>query len=257
VRDVFHHGEAARVLSVMHVVAMLAPLLVPIVGGYVLVWFGWRAIFGVLAVFGAVCFLVVLWRLEETYPKERRASASVASAFAQYGHLLRDRKALGYVLCGSLSFAGMFAYITGTPFVYIEYFQVAPDHYGYLFALNIAGVIVATSFNAQVVKRVGTQIMLALGSIVAALSGVSLLTISVSEVGGLVGVVVPIFFFVSVTGLIGANCVARLLALYPQSAGVAAATFGAAQFGLGALASIAVGLLHDGSPVSDRRWLWP
>lgn len=250
VRDVFPPLDAARVLSIMHVITMIAPLVAPILGGYLLIGFGWRSIFTVLAGFGLICLAPVLWRLKETYPPTQRTATNLRSAFVPYGHLLRNRRALGYVLCGGLSFAGMFAFIAGSPFVYIEYFRVAPDHYGYLFGLNIVGIMLATTYNAKKVKRVGSQTMLSVGAAVAAVSGMVLAVSGITGFGGLAGVVIPLFFFVAVTGLIGANCVAQLLALFPQSAGVAAATFGAAQFGLGAAASVAVGVFHNGTPTA-------
>ncbi|MDT4830354.1 Bicyclomycin resistance protein [compost metagenome] len=152
------------------------------------------------------------------------------------------------MLCMELSFAGMFAYITGSPFVFIERFGFSPQQYALLFGANIAGVIVATFLNARLVGRLGPALMLRYGSGVAALAGIWLVIAASQPVLGWPGVALGLLLFVSVTGMLGANAIASLMALFPQRAGAAAALAVAGQFGLGALASVLVGALHDGSP---------
>ena len=250
VRDIFDSEDAASVLSLMHIITMLAPLLAPVLGGYMMVWFGWRSIFIGLAGFGILSLLMVVLFLEETYPPEQRSATNLARAFASYGVVLSSRQGLGYILVGGLPFAGMFAYITGSPFVYIEYFNVPSTLYGYLFGLNILGVIIFASLNARIVKRVGVEKMVKVGAITSALSGIVLLLVSALDTGGLLAVVVPMFFFVSVTGYVGANSIAELLRLFSNSAGVATATFSVVMFGMGAVSSVLVGILHNGTPLA-------
>ncbi|SDS96253.1 Bcr/CflA family multidrug efflux MFS transporter [Pseudomonas oryzae] len=248
VRDLFPLKDAARVLSLMHLVTMVATLIAPLVGGYLILIAGWRAIFAVLLAFAGLCLLLVAWKIPETHPADKRG-ASIAAAFRAYGHIALQPQALGYILCMGLSFGGMFAFITASPFVYIEYFGISPQHYAWLFALNVAGIMVMTLLNARLVGRIGPQRMLTFGAAVAALSSLALAVLGSSGIGGLPAIVVCLVLFVSVTGLLGANCVASLLARFPRQAGAAAGLAVALQFGLGTACSALVGALHDGSPL--------
>lgn len=248
VRDLFPLADAARVLSLMHLVTMFATLIAPLIGGYLILISGWRSLFVVLLVFAGLCLLAVALKIPETHPADRRG-ASLAAAFRAYGHIALQPQALGYILCMGLSFGGMFAFITASPFVYIEYFGVSPQHYGWLFSLNVAGIIVFTLLNARLVSRLGPQRMLVFGASIAALAGLALATFGASGLGGLTAIVACLLFYVSVTGLLGANSVASLLARFPKQAGAAAGLAVAGQFGLGTACSALVSALHDGSPL--------
>lgn len=248
VRDLFPLKDAARVLSLMHLVTMFATLIAPLIGGYLILIAGWRSLFVVLMVFAGLCLLAVAWKIPETHPADRRGT-SLAAAFRAYGHIALQPQALGYILCMGLSFGGMFAFITASPFVYIQYFGVSPQHYGWLFSLNVGGIIVFTLLNARLVGRLGPQRMLVFGASIAALSGLGLAILGASGIGGLTAIVACLLFYVSVTGLLGANSVASLLARFPKQAGAAAGLAVAGQFGLGTACSALVSALHDGSPL--------
>lgn len=248
VRDLFALEEAARVLSLMHLVTMLATLAAPLLGGYLMLLAGWRSLFLALIGFAAVCLIAVLCKVPETLPGQQRGE-SVGQAFRAYGQMAVQPLAIGYILCMGLCFGGMFAFITASPFVYIDYFGISPLAYGWLFSLNILGIIIATLLNARLVKRLGAAPLLAAGTAVAALAGVGLLLVGVSGWGGLPAVVAGVVCYVSVTGLLGANCLASLLAAFPRQAGAVAGLAVACQFGLGMACSALVGWLYDASPV--------
>ncbi|MBD8494094.1 Bcr/CflA family multidrug efflux MFS transporter [Pseudomonas syringae] len=248
VRDLFPLDEAARVLSLMHLVSMLATLAAPLIGGYLMLLAGWRSLFVLLALFCAVCLVAVAWKIPETLPPDRRG-ASVGQVFRAYGRLAVQPLAIGYILCMGLGFGGMFAFITASPFVYIDYFGLSPLGYGWLFGLNILGIIIATWLNARWVRRLGPQRLLRIGTTVAALAGVALLMVGVSGWGGLPAVAAGVVLYVSITGLLGANCLASLLAAFPHQAGASAGLAVACQFGLGMACSALVGALYDGTPL--------
>jgi DHA1 family bicyclomycin/chloramphenicol resistance-like MFS transporter len=248
VRDLFPLNEAARVLSLMHLVTMIATLVAPLVGGYLMLVTGWRSLFMVLFAFAALMLMLSLWKIPETHHGDSRR-ASILAVFKAYLQIGMQPVAIGYILCMGLTFAGMFAYITASPFVYIEYFGVSPQHYAWFFSLNIGGVIVLVSLNARYVGRFGTQRLLIAGSALAAASGLLLVFAGITGSGGLALIVAGLLGFVSVTGVLGANCMASLLGRYPQQAGAAAGLAVACQFGLGALASSMTSALHDGSPL--------
>ena len=133
VRDVFESHEAVKVLGALTLIFGLAPVLAPMIGGYLLLWFGWWAIFLALVLFGTLSLLCVIFFLPETHRPEHARPLALGSILATYGHLLGQRRFLGYALCGGFGSAGMFAYITGSPYVFMQVFGVLPQHYGWFF----------------------------------------------------------------------------------------------------------------------------
>jgi DHA1 family bicyclomycin/chloramphenicol resistance-like MFS transporter len=249
VRDLVGGDAAARALSMLTLVMGAAPLAAPLVGGQVLAWIDWRAIFWLLAVFGLACLASVLLWVPETHPPERRRRLSPVGMLRAYVEVLSHRRSLGSVLTAGAAFSGMFAYISGTPFVYIEVFGVPAQLYGFLFGINIVAIMSGAFVNSRVVMRVGRGRMMSFGTAMAALAGLSLLAVALTGLGGLVGIVVPLFFYMGSLNLIAANAMASALDEFPQSAGTAAALFGFCQFGFGAVAGALVGQLHDGTAV--------
>jgi DHA1 family bicyclomycin/chloramphenicol resistance-like MFS transporter len=138
-RDAHGPSDAARVLSMLAIVTSIGPLLAPLIGGQLLLLGGWRVVFIALTIFGAVCAVTAFLRVPETWPREKRAHGAVLQSFAAYGTLLKDPVTWGHMLCGGMAFASMFAYITATPFVYIEYFHVSATGWGGLWSI-VAGL---------------------------------------------------------------------------------------------------------------------
>ncbi|MFM0305973.1 Bcr/CflA family multidrug efflux MFS transporter [Paraburkholderia sediminicola] len=247
-RDAHEPADAARVLSMLAIVTAMGPLLAPLIGGQLLLLGGWRMVFAALTVFGTLCVVVAFLKVPETWPREKRGDSAVLKSFAAYGKLLRDPLVWGHMLCGGMAFASMFAYITATPFVYIEHFHVSAQHYGFLFGLNIVGVMLGNFVNARWVGRLGPVPIISLAATVACLASLFVATVCLTGWGGLWSIVAGLFFVVGVVGVLVANCTTELMHRYPQSAGAAAAVFGAGQLALGAISSLAVGLWQSGAP---------
>ncbi len=247
VRDVYPVKDAAKILSWMQIITMVATLLAPIVGSFLVDHWGWRAIFVFLFIFALLCFLVVGKQVPETLPVERRL-ASVKSVFYSYWHIATHKTALAYILCMGMAFAGMFVYITASPFVYIQYFGVSTQQYAYLFGFNIFGIMVMTVTNANLVGRIGPQRMIQFCATVLFLAGLALFLMGLTGFGGLWGIVLGLWFFVAMTGSLSANCIAQLMAIFSKQAGAAAGLAVASQFGLGALLSFLVSQFHTVSP---------
>ncbi len=248
-RDAHEPADAARVLSMVAIVTAVGPLLAPLIGGQLLLFGGWRIVFIALTLFGAACAVAAWWRVPETWPREKRASSAVLHSFGAYGRLLRDPVVWGHMLCGGMAFAAMFTYISATPFVYIEYFHVSPQHYGLFFGLNVFGIMGGNFLNTRLVGRLGA---LRLISVASTLNGAASLYVALACLtgwGGLWSIVVGLFFVVGTVGWLSANCATELMYRYPRNAGAAAALLGATQLGLGALASVVVGLWPGVSPV--------
>lgn len=246
VRDVYPPTEAIRKLSLMAMVTAIAPLLAPLLGSLLLAQFGWRGTFAAVLLWGLFSLLVVWFQLPETLPAERRGQMSLGRAFAIYGSLLLDPVALGLLLAGGMSFAAMFAYITGSPFYFIELQHFSPLAFSLVFAANALGIFAANYLNSRLVKRQGAAVMAGVGSGVGFV-GAILLWVASGVSDAVPAVIGGLFVVVSMTGLLGANCVGLLMARYPNNAGAAAAMFVASQFGLGMLASATISYLHDPS----------
>ncbi len=249
VRDFFSGDEAARVLSLIMLVMGAAPLIAPFIGGYVLVWFQWRAIFWVLAGFGALCFFGSE-ALPESHPAKRRSRHGLVGMLGVYGRILGHRGAVGYLLANATGYGGMFAFFAGSPFVYIKIYQVAPEHYGYLFACNVIALMGVSLLNARLVMRLGAHRLFALGTCLTAIGGLTLLFNAITGFAGLPGIVVPLFIYIGALSLIGANGLALALDRFPQAAGSVSALSGGLMFLFSALSAGAVSLLHDGSALA-------
>lgn len=247
VRDLYAGAKAAQMMSKLIIVMAIAPLLGPVAGGEILALSGWRAIFWALAAFG-VLTLAALFTLPETLPPAQRNPQPLRQAFAHYLQFLKDRNLVAYAAAGGFFYGSVFAYIAGTPIVYIEYYHVSPRAYGLLFGAGVVGIMVLNLLNARLVHRLGSLRLLRRGAGIAALAGLLLAVNAWTGAFGLAGVAAPLFVFVSMNGLIVANSTAGALANFPGRAGMASALVGAAQYGSGIASSALVGAFADGSP---------
>jgi MFS transporter, DHA1 family, multidrug resistance protein len=249
VRDVYDRGRAAYMLSLLMLIMGAAPLVAPLLGGQLLLASGWRSIFAAQGAFGALCFVAAWSGLAETLDETRRSRAGVRAMIARYGALLRNRVYVGYAVSSGAAFAGMFAYFAGSPFVFIRLYGVPPQNYGFLFALNVIGLMSGAAVNSRLVLRHGPDRVLRRGVAAVAAAGAALLLAAVTGWGGLAGLVIPLFVFISSISFIGANAMAGALATFRHVAGTASALVGTIQFGLGAASAAAVGAFYNGTAV--------
>ena len=249
VRDYFDERESARMLSMLILVMGLAPILGPLVGGQLLVRFGWRSVFWVLAAYGGIWYVNVALFLPESLPPERRRRPPVKAILAIYGKLLRDRTYLGYVLAGGFMFAGLLSYISGSPFVFIEIFRVPPERFGLFFGTNAIGIIAASQINRWLAGRVDPRRIIAAVFPIATTAGFAMLVSAYTGRGGFAGILVPLFCFIACYGFIMPNTTALAMAPHGAIAGSASALLGTLQFILGATAGALVGALGNGTAV--------
>ncbi len=249
VRDYFDERESARVLSMLVLVMGVAPILAPILGGQLVVAFGWRAIFWALAAFAALCLLAVRLTLPESLPPERWHRGDLPAVLGIYGRLLADGRFMGHVLAGGLISAGMFAYIAGSPFVFMEIFGVTPQHFGFYFGGNAAGFIAASQINARLLRRFAPAGILRAALAVDAAAGLMLLGSAATGWGGFAGILLPLFGFIASLGFVSPNATALALAPQGRNAGSASALLGTIQFLAGGIAGALVSALYDSTPV--------
>jgi DHA1 family bicyclomycin/chloramphenicol resistance-like MFS transporter len=249
VRDYFDQRGSVRMLSVLMLVMGLAPILAPLIGGQLLVNFGWRSVFWVLAAYGAFWLIVVALFLHESLPAARRRRQRAADVVGTYVGLLRDRTFIGYVLTGALIFAGLLAYIAASPFVFIELFHVPPERYGLFFGVNAVGIIAASQVNRWLANKYDARRIITAVLPVSVTAGAVLLMDAATGFGGFPGILVPLFFFIATHGFIMPNTTALAMAPHGAVAGSASALLGTVQFVLGAGAGALVGLFGNGTAV--------
>lgn len=247
VRDLYEGSRAAQMLSTLITVMAVMPLVGPLLGGQIVALSGWRAIFWFLVAVGLVT-LGALCTIPETLPVHSRNREPLGKALFRYLELLKNRRLLGYLGAGGFLYAGMFAYVAGTPFVYISYYHFPARLYGLLFGLGIIGIMLANILNRWLVGRFGYDRVLLSGAIAALGAGIWAGFAAHSGLGGLWGLVVPLLLFASTTGFIIANSITGALADFPKRAGAVSALTGAVQYGSGIFGSGLVGLWADGTP---------
>jgi DHA1 family bicyclomycin/chloramphenicol resistance-like MFS transporter len=248
VRDRFDHTETARTLSLMMLVMGLAPILAPLVGGGLLVFGGWRAIFWFMAAFGVAVSLAAWLRLTESRSAETAARARSEHPVRAYVTLLRNRRIAGYALAGALNGATLFTYIAASPELLIQIYKIPAAHFGWVFGLNAAGVIGAGQINRALLRRRTPDQVLGAASLAAVALSFLLALAAASGLGG-AWTVLPLLFLVLATyGLMQGNTMAGALSVDPNRSGTISALTGAASMAVGALAAVASGVLHDGTP---------
>ncbi|MFD2643672.1 multidrug effflux MFS transporter [Pseudomonas japonica] len=237
---------SAKVFSQLMLVMGLAPILAPMLGGLLVNLYGWQSIFLALTLFSALCALAVLRGLPESLPADR-PRPPLSGALGQYLRLLRDPLFLGHAVTGGISMAGMFAYIAGSPFVFIKLYGVPAEHYGWLFGANAAGFILVAQVNARLLAKRGPAFLLARMVWLYLAAGAVLLGVSALHTEALWPLLIPLFVCIASLGCIIPNASACAMNGQGARAGSASALLGCLQFSVAAGAAALVGVLHDGS----------
>ena len=239
---------SAKVFSQLMLVMGLAPILAPMLGGVLVNLAGWQSIFLALSLFSAGCLLAVSLGLPESLP-EHIPRQPLSGALRQYLRLLADRVFLGHALTGGIAIAGMFAYIAGSPFVFIKLYGVPAEHYGWLFGINAAGFILVAQVNARLLAKRGPAFLLGRAVWLYLVAGLVLLGVAALRPAQLWPLLVPLFICIASLGCIIPNASACAMSGQGARAGSASALMGCVQFSVAAGAAALVGLLHDGSAV--------
>ena len=239
---------SAKVFSQLMLVMGLAPILAPMLGGVLVNLAGWQSIFLALSLFSSACLLAVSLGLPESLPTDMPRQP-LSGALRQYLRLFNDRVFLGHALTGGIAIAGMFAYIAGSPFVFIKLYGVPAEHYGWLFGTNAAGFILVAQVNARLLAKRGPAFLLVRAVWMYLAAGLVLLGVAALRPSQLWPLLVPLFVCIASLGCIIPNASACAMSGQGARAGSASALMGCLQFSVAAGAAALVGLLHDGSAV--------
>jgi DHA1 family bicyclomycin/chloramphenicol resistance-like MFS transporter len=252
VRDMYSGVEAARFFSILMLVNGLAPILAPVIGGQLLKVTSWRGVFVTLAAIGGLLLLGAAVAMHETLPPERRRGDGLRATLATFRGLCRDTVFVGYALTCGLSFAAMFCYIAGSPFVLEDIYGVSPQLFSAVFAANACGIVAASQLNRRLLERFTPIVLLRSALLAGAAGGVALLALVLIGGLGVWAVLVPLFVVVSSVGMVMPNATALALTDHPETAGSASALLGMLQFVIGALVAPLVGVAgkHTAVPMA-------
>lgn len=245
VRDLFPPAQLRRIFSMLILVVGVSPVIAPLFGSYLLLWFGWRAAFVTQAIIGVICIAGMHFRLPESLPREARRPLRADSILSAYSRLIKDRTFLGAsVVCG-FSSAGTFAYITSAPFVFISLYKVPTEHFGWLFGSVAAGMVAASQINGRMPHRIPVWRVLRHANLVQLVAGMFLLLAVETGTGGLPAVFACIFVYVAAQGFVFPNGSAIAMMRHGEIAGTASALLGTNQFLIAAIATIFLGFLEN------------
>ncbi|HFT1960171.1 TPA: Bcr/CflA family multidrug efflux MFS transporter [Enterobacter ludwigii] len=233
-RDIYPKEEFSRMMSFVMLVTTIAPLVAPMAGGAVLVWFSWHVIFWILALAALLASAMIFFFIDETLPAERRQKFHIRTTMGNFASLFRHKRVLSYMLASGFSFAGMFSFLSAGPFVYIELNHVSPQHFGYYFALNIVFLFIMTIINSRFVRRVGALNMFRAGLWIQFVMAVWLVLSAFTGVG-FWALVVGVAAFVGCVSMVSSNAMAVILDEFPHMAGTASSLAGTFRFGIGAI----------------------
>lgn len=245
VRDFFQERQAARVFSALILVMGIAPIVAPVLGGWLVVAHGWQSIFWVQAGAALLVLAMVARFLPESLPPERRQHQRLTEILGTYRGLLKHREFMASTVSGGLASASLFAYIGGSPFVFMQVFGVSEAHFGYYFGANALGLILASQVNGAISERVDPRRSVRLAMMVASTAIVLLLGMTLSGVGGFLAFLLPLFVFVSSLGFILPSTTALALSPHGDTAGSASAIYGFLQFMLSGIGAFVVSSFHD------------
>ena len=241
VRDLFGGYPLVRMLSRLALVTGIAPIAAPVIGSQMLLIMPWRGMFGVLAAYGVIIMVLAALFIVETLPPARRVEKGHSTLGERYRSLFTDRIFVGVAIIGGMTFAGLFAYLSASSFLFQDVYGLDPQAYGLLFAANSIGVVIGVQVSSRLAKYFGPAWILAGSTAVLLGSAIAIVVLELAG-AGLLGTVIPLWLFITACGF-GFPCV-QVLALtnHGKEAGTAASVLGAMNFGLAGLISPIVGL---------------
>jgi DHA1 family bicyclomycin/chloramphenicol resistance-like MFS transporter len=247
-RDLYSGHELTKFFSLLMLVGNLGPLVAPIAGSGILSFTTWIGVFVALALLGIYLLTMTKWGLHETLPADRRVPSNFVQQLRNFGSLLRDRQFTGYMLTQGIMIAGVFAYVSGTPFIYQNIYGASPAVFALLFGSNGISLIVGSQLVGRMAHRVSEHAFLLFGLWLAGLASVIVLVVAIVH-GPLFALVIPLFIFVASIGITSTAAFPLAMESQGHIAGSAAALLGLIPFILGAVVSPLVGIAGENTAV--------
>lgn len=245
VSDSFTKEQFSKAMSYVFLVMAIAPLIAPPLGGVILVLLSWHYIFLFLALIACIAMLLFARHIPETLPTEKRIPLSLPIALENYLMLLGNRGVMGHILAGACHFGGLMCLVTGSAFVYIEFYGIDEVYFGFLFGVCVIGMMIMSTINSQLVERLGskTMIQISLGIVISA--SILLVVMSFLEKPPLLMLLMTTTLFIAPVSTLGSNLMVGALSYAETTRGSVVALTGTSRFMMGALSGATVSLLHD------------
>jgi MFS transporter, DHA1 family, multidrug resistance protein len=244
VRDFFPVEKSAGVISLLVLILGASPLLAPTVGSFIVVAWGWHAVFIILAVIAFIILVLVFFFLPEGHVPDKTISLKPKPIINGFKVILMEPRFYVFALAGSFSFSGLFVYVANSPAIFMDYFHLSAKLYGGIFALLSVGFIGGSQLNHIFSRHYSYQKIFKTTVIFQVVTAVLFLIGSVNEWFGLIPVIVFLFVLLSCAGITYPNAAALALIPFSKNAGTASALLGCIQIGIGGIISAVVGMLH-------------
>ena len=248
VRDLHERDAVARMLALMGIVNGLGPILAPIIGGILLAWFDWRASFVFITFYGLALVGLVWGFLGESMRQTDPEALRPARMARTYGLLLGNRVFLGYMLVNCFLFGGLGAYLSGVSFVVLRVLEVPTHLFGVVFGAIMTGNISGYILAGRIVKRMGSEGVLRLGTGGAAVAGMALAGFAWLGAHHVATLVAPMMLYMFCLAQTGPQAIAGALTPFPRAAGTASSLMGFFQSATSAAVGMGVALAFDGTP---------
>ncbi|WP_301006144.1 MULTISPECIES: multidrug effflux MFS transporter [Helicobacter] len=246
INDNFALKEAASAFALMMVVSSLAPMLAPVFGGFLLDFFSWKSIFATLFALGILLFVLIIFGIQEK-ESVQRVKPEFKVVLVNYFHILQDRRFRIYILFSSLVMATIFAYITGSSFIFREYFGLSEKTYGILFGVNALSFMIFANINARIVRKYSPYAVLPYAFMM--MFGVALVLLVVGWFDlGFLPFEILLFLMLGMNGFIVPNTTTLAMARFKQMSGSASAILGMVQFIFAGVISFVVGAVEANTP---------
>ncbi|MDF2721591.1 MAG: Bcr/CflA subfamily drug resistance transporter [Paenibacillus sp.] len=248
VRDLYSGTELTKFFSMLMLVNNLFPMIAPMAGSGVITFTRWVGVFIALSLIG---LLIVIWatmNLKETLPVEKRVSGNFGELLTGMQALLKDRHFLGCALAQGIMIGGVFAYVSGTPFVYQNVYGASPQLFALLFASNGISLIIGSQVVGRFSKSFSERNFVILGLLLSCMSSLTALIVILLH-GPLLALVIPLFFFVASIGMTATASFVLAMGSQSQRAGSASALLGLLPFVIGACTSPLVGVAGENTAV--------
>lgn len=247
VRDLFEVKDNAKVFSTLMLVVAVSPIIAPTLGGYITAYLGWRYIFGMLIIVISIILIAVYFLLPESKKPDPGYSLRPTSITNSYLAIIKNPQFAIYTFTGAVAYAGLYAYISGSPYVFMVIYGVSEKYYGWIFAIIAAGLISASQLNNIFLKKYQSEQIVKAALYFQNSIGIILVTTSLMGMHNLYLTIVLILLFLCCQGFIFPNASALSMAPFEQNAGTASALMGFIQMSVGALLSAMVSFLQNGT----------
>ncbi len=246
VRDQVGGDRMARLMSLIMMIFLLVPILAPAVGQGIMYLAGWRAIFGAMALMGAVVSIWVWIRLPETLQAENKQEIDVATILRNMGTALINRGAIGYVVGSALVFGSLFGFLNSSQQLISETFDME-DYFAVIFGGAVLGMVAANFTNSRIVEKFGARRVSHTALMVfIAISLVQLWSAS-QPAQPLWQFIVLMSLSMAMLGFIGANFSSIAMQPFFHIAGAASSAQTALRMSTGAVLGALIGSLYDGT----------